>query len=135
MSEAIKEISELDDDGRGDGGVRVKQRSFRKAKKVVLFPFAKAKKQFFHNRRKKQQQQENKTVSFASSVAAGAANGGAISGTNGCYFCFNQPHTLESPAESFTSDPNDSSFTHDMLRSLIEKNDFYSKECNPHIDY
>lgn len=134
MSEAIKEISKLDDGG-GDGGVHVEQRSFRNAKKVVLFPFAKAKKQVFRSRRNKQQQQENKRVSFASSAAAGAANGGAISGTNGCYFCFKQPHTLESPAESFTSDPNDSSFTHDMLKSLIERNDFYSKECNPHFDY
>lgn len=134
MSEAIKEICKLGDDDDGDGGVHVEQRSFRKAKKVVLFPFAKAKKLFIHNRRNKQQQQENKRVSFASSVAAGAANGGATSGTNGCYFCFKQPHTLESPAESFTSDPNDSSFTYDMLKSFIEKNDFYSKECNPHFD-
>lgn len=106
-----------------------------KQRRLSCFHLQRLRNSFFHNRRKKQQQQENKTVSFASSVAAGAANGGAISGTNGCYFCFKQPHTLESPAESFTSDPNDSSFTHDMLRSLIEKNDFYSKECNPHIDY
>ncbi|KAG8363975.1 hypothetical protein BUALT_Bualt19G0079400 [Buddleja alternifolia] len=37
----------------------------------------------------------------------------------------------ESPT---TSDPNNSEFSFDMLRGLIEKNDFYSKECNPHLD-
>ncbi|KAL2511766.1 Uncharacterized protein Adt_17366 [Abeliophyllum distichum] len=41
---------------------------------------------------------------------------------------------LGQKGESPTSDPNSSEFTVDMLRALIEKNDFYSKECNPHLD-
>ncbi|KAJ6344875.1 hypothetical protein OIU77_007134 [Salix suchowensis] len=52
-------------------------------------------------------------------------------------FCFKQPPTLESSStsttlQSQTSDPNHPDFTFDMLKSLIETNDFYSKECNPH---
>ncbi|KAJ4900626.1 Uncharacterized protein Rs2_14577 [Raphanus sativus] len=30
------------------------------------------------------------------------------------------------------SDPNDESFTHEMLRVMLETNDFCSNECNPH---
>ncbi|CAA0833556.1 Unknown protein [Striga hermonthica] len=48
--------------------------------------------------------------------------------------CLGQPRTLDSSGESPTSDPNSSEFTFDMLRALIEKNDFYSKDCNPHLD-
>ncbi|CAL1393139.1 unnamed protein product [Linum trigynum] len=31
------------------------------------------------------------------------------------------------------SDPNAPNFTADMLRILIERNDFYCRECNPHL--
>ncbi|KAL3635176.1 hypothetical protein CASFOL_019723 [Castilleja foliolosa] len=48
--------------------------------------------------------------------------------------CLKQPLTLDSSGESPTSDPNSPEFTFDMLRALIEKNDFYSKECSPHLD-
>ena len=48
--------------------------------------------------------------------------------------CFKQISTLNSPIEPQTSDPNSPEFTHELLRGLIEKNDFYSKECNPHLD-
>ncbi|KAA0056095.1 putative lysozyme-like protein [Cucumis melo var. makuwa] len=32
------------------------------------------------------------------------------------------------------TDPNHRKFTNEMLKVLIEKNDFYSKESNPHLD-
>ena len=58
-----------------------------------------------------------------------------VSGRSGCRFCFSRPKVLESPnEESPSSDPNDPNFTHGMLRTLMDKNDFYSKECNPHSD-
>ncbi|WCJ26802.1 hypothetical protein M5689_008592 [Euphorbia peplus] len=68
----------------------------------------------------------------------GDANGG-ISGKSKIFgvdicCCFKQPSTLESSVESVTSDPNDSKFTFEMLRGFIETNDFYSKECNLHLD-
>lgn len=52
----------------------------------------------------------------------------------GCKFCFSRPNVLENPNGSPSSDPNDPKFTHSMLKSLLEKNDFCSKECNPHIE-
>ncbi|KAL1558812.1 hypothetical protein AAHA92_09230 [Salvia divinorum] len=51
-----------------------------------------------------------------------------------CCLCLRQPKTLDSSGESPTSDPNSSDFTFDELRALIEKNDFYSKDCSPHFD-
>ncbi|KAF8015443.1 hypothetical protein BT93_H1068 [Corymbia citriodora subsp. variegata] len=51
----------------------------------------------------------------------------------GCVFCFSRPKTVGSPAESLVSDPDDPAFTHEMLRELLERNDFYSGECNPHL--
>ncbi|KAK9920123.1 hypothetical protein M0R45_028684 [Rubus argutus] len=60
---------------------------------------------------------------------------GATGGNKGCYFCFTQPLTVESSAESQTSDPNSPNFTYGKLRSFIEMNDFYSKECNHHVNY
>lgn len=53
---------------------------------------------------------------------------------NGCKFCFLQPKVLESLDGSPSSDPNHPNFTNSMLRVLIENNDFYSKDCNPHLD-
>ncbi|KAL8027286.1 hypothetical protein ABFX02_14G085400 [Erythranthe guttata] len=50
--------------------------------------------------------------------------------------CLSRPRVaVDSSGESPTSDPNSPEFTFGMLRTLIEKNDFYSKECNPHLDH
>ncbi|OIV93340.1 hypothetical protein TanjilG_23276 [Lupinus angustifolius] len=55
--------------------------------------------------------------------------------SGGCKLCFLRPKVLESfDGSSTTSDPNNPNFTHPMLRVLIENNDFYSKDCNPHLD-
>ncbi|KAG6415574.1 hypothetical protein SASPL_122987 [Salvia splendens] len=51
-----------------------------------------------------------------------------------CCLCLRQPKTLDSSGESPSSDPNSSEFSFDELRALIEKNDFYSEDCNPHFD-
>lgn len=55
-------------------------------------------------------------------------------GGGGCYLCLKRPLTSDSGGESQTSDPNSPNFTYEMLRVFIEKNDFYSSECNPHLD-
>ncbi|XP_051132436.1 uncharacterized protein LOC127252340 [Andrographis paniculata] len=52
----------------------------------------------------------------------------------GCCFCPKPPRKAESAGDSPTSDPNSPEFTYDMLRTLIEKNNFYSRDCNPHLD-
>ncbi|CAG7872203.1 unnamed protein product [Brassica rapa] len=38
----------------------------------------------------------------------------------------------EEEDSSTVSDPNDECFTHEMLRVMLETNDFCSNECNPH---
>ncbi|KAL2231344.1 UNVERIFIED_CONTAM: hypothetical protein Sindi_1728800 [Sesamum indicum] len=53
---------------------------------------------------------------------------------NSCCLSLRKRRTLSSSGESPTSDPNSPTFTFDMLRTLIEKNDFYSKECNTSLD-
>ncbi|WVZ08225.1 hypothetical protein V8G54_021571 [Vigna mungo] len=92
--------------------------------RVVVHQFAKAKKQIRRVRSRK---------SLLAKSRPGNEEGGIRRG-NGCGFCFSRPKVLESPNESPTSDPNDPNFTQAMLRTLMDKNDFYSKECNPHLD-
>lgn len=118
-----------DDEGvrsRDDGKKRREYgcgRNLGKAKQVVLFPFRKAKKQLVYSGRKRSR-----------SSSSSASFSGKREGFVGCFLCFKQPQTTESPANSQTSDPNNPAFTYEHLKVLIEKNDFYSKECNPHID-
>ncbi|KDP23317.1 hypothetical protein JCGZ_23150 [Jatropha curcas] len=94
------------------------RRGYGCAKEVVLVPFIKAKNYL----------KQSRTNNWSSSSSA---TGNRFDGS--C-FCLKQPSTLESPADSHTSDPDDPKFTLEMLTTLIEKNDFYSKECNPHFD-
>lgn len=125
---------EDDDDGnsgkkqRGDGSGSAGggcARDFRKAKQVILRPFTMAKKQILRNTRS----------ATANAGTSGKMFGGVGRRGKGCFFCFTQPPTLESPAQSHASDPNDQNFSYEMLKAFIESNDFYSKDCNPHLDF
>lgn len=49
----------------------------------------------------------------------------------GCFMCFTKSPSDDSPV---TSDPNSPNFTFELMKSMIEKNDFYCKECNTHFD-
>ncbi|KAG2719677.1 hypothetical protein I3760_02G000800 [Carya illinoinensis] len=115
--------------GRGDGGCT---RYFTKAKLVVLRPFTKAKKQLL---RKMNKRTSSSSRSAAENAGTSGKRFGCVGRGKGCYFCSTQPQTLESPTGSCASDPNSPNFTYDMLKAFIEKNDFYSKECNPHLDF
>lgn len=144
-----------DDDDEDDegGGVqanedhRKKQRGFGcggfgrnlgKARRVILSPFTKAKARKQLPRRKHSWASSSCSSSIAATKVTGFSSSGKEIGgggnSKGCYFCFTRPLTMESPAESRTSDPNDPNFTYDMLKVLIEKSDFYSPDCNPHLD-
>lgn len=90
------------------------KKSFSRAKKVVLLPFTSKSRKHRKSQRR---------------VRIGNGNTGGL--LCGC-FCLEQPRTLESP-KSNSSDPNDPSFTYDRLKTLIEKNDFFSKECDTHL--
>ncbi|KAL6501364.1 hypothetical protein OROHE_025011 [Orobanche hederae] len=81
---------------------------------------------FFRLRRRKQMGINVNSDCWGRRVGGGGGDGWGCS-------CLKQPRSLDSSGESPTSDPNSSRFTFDMLRALIEKNDFYSKECNPHL--
>ncbi|KAL7206076.1 hypothetical protein ACSBR2_018900 [Camellia fascicularis] len=78
-------------------------RNLKKAKRVTRFRFRKAKKQLL----------------LRKNTRAGGSGGG-------CYCCFGQTPSLDSPVDSQSSDPNNPEFTYESLRALIEKNDFYS---------
>ncbi|XP_015874801.2 uncharacterized protein LOC107411683 [Ziziphus jujuba] len=119
--------------GYGFGGFG---RNLGKAKQVVLNPFTKARKHL-SIRKQKRAFLPSSSSSAAQNAVASSGNGiggDGGSGGKGCYFCFKRPLTLESPIGSRTSDPNDPDFTYDMLKVLIEQSDFYSRECNPHLD-
>ncbi|XP_055816486.1 uncharacterized protein LOC129886005 [Solanum dulcamara] len=93
-----------------------------KGKRVSCFRFRKVKSMFLRRKRK--------GVSGNSERRRELSGGGR----GGCYLCLKRPLTSDSGGESQTSDPNSPNFTYEMLRVFIEKNDFYSNECNPHLD-
>ncbi|KAI4374042.1 hypothetical protein MLD38_012087 [Melastoma candidum] len=48
--------------------------------------------------------------------------------------CVGRPMTLDSSVESVTSDPNDPEFSYEMLRDLLQRNEFFHAECNTNLD-
>lgn len=117
-----------DEEGDGNGEVQKKEASeiSRDFKKSIKRPFRK---------RKKEKERGDSEVVKSPSVRRRRRRiqfGGGRVGGGSCYVCFLQPKREESP-ETPTSDPNSETFSFEMLSTLIEKNDFYCKECNPHI--
>nr|GMD92281.1 uncharacterized protein LOC107774801 [Ipomoea batatas] len=98
--------------------VEGKCRFGKKGKKVSILGFRKVKRSVL---RRKQKGNSN-------SVGPSRAAYGQ------CFSCLKPPRDMDSQTQSQASDPNSPDFGYDMLRVLIEKNDFYSKECNPHLD-
>ncbi|KAI4368243.1 hypothetical protein MLD38_016820 [Melastoma candidum] len=48
--------------------------------------------------------------------------------------CVGRPRTLDSLVDSVTSDPNDPEFSYEMLRDLLQRNEFFSAECSTNLD-
>ncbi|CAN4108318.1 unnamed protein product [Withania somnifera] len=105
-----------EDDAVGD---RNKEFGKKKGKRVSCFRFRKVKRTLLWRKRK--------------GVSENSERRRELSG-GGCYMCVKRPLTSDSGGEAPTSDPNSPNFTYDRLRLFIEKNDFYSNECNPHLD-
>jgi len=120
-------------------------------KRLLLNQFSKAKNQIRRVRSKKtllspsSSSSSSTTASFYRNVNVSSrgkvviiqgegANSTTTRKVFGCKFCFSRPNVLGNPNGSPSSDPNHPKFTHSMLKSLLEKNDFCSKECNPHIE-
>lgn len=137
-------VHDVDDEHGGVHSYRKKKiggkfsRNLRKAKKVIQRPFTSSKKEI--EIPTKIQTRDSSSSLSASDSAPNIVNFPVKrtwvdgDGVKGCYFCFRQPLTSESSIGSPVSDPDDPNFSYDMLKVLIETNDFYSKDCNPHLD-
>lgn len=112
------DVNDEEGGGATDTGGRKEGDDNRKEKKVSFFRFRKVK-------RRKQR---------GNSVAPGCFGRAAFGGGGECFLCLKPPRTTDSQSQSQARDPNSPDFGYEMLRVLIEKNDFYSKECNPHLD-
>ncbi|KAF8105424.1 hypothetical protein N665_0157s0015 [Sinapis alba] len=93
---------------------------------LVMPSISKPRKRFIDKFRKRPKSPKR---SSSSSSGSGSRKGG-------CFSLRRARRTEEeedgSPS-SPVSDPNDESFTHEMLRVMLETNDFCSNECNPHL--
>ncbi|VFQ79877.1 unnamed protein product [Cuscuta campestris] len=115
--------------GGREGGINTDERieggDNRKGngKSVSLLRLRKLKKSVQRNK-----ERNSAVVPRSFGTVASRSSGGS------CCLClrFRRPADLSSDSQS--SDPNSPDFSHELLSSLIEKNDFYSKECNPHLD-
>ncbi|KAK3022166.1 hypothetical protein RJ639_045361 [Escallonia herrerae] len=107
-----------EDDCGGSGGKSSQRKHGRKGKRVAFFRFRKVKKRIPRN----------------SAANSGGCFGKNVGGGGRCGLCFKPSPTVDSAVESPASDPNNPDFGFDLLRALIEKNDFYSEECNTHLD-
>ncbi|XAR56043.1 hypothetical protein NMG60_11036332 [Bertholletia excelsa] len=133
--ERTDDVVDLGGDGDDDQGCDSKEKGHgcwkncRKAKKVAIFGFRKVDKQL----RRKNKKASLSPPPYSSTGCFSRRVGGGRRDT--CYTCFKQTPTLDSSVESSqTSDPNSAEFGFEKLRALMETNDFYSKECNPHLD-
>ncbi|KAG9460040.1 hypothetical protein H6P81_004548 [Aristolochia fimbriata] len=105
-----------DDPRRGKGSYY--RNKFKRAKRMALFPFRKVK----------------RLLSTTKKI-----NSSSSDSHNRCYnLCFMPPPptSLNSPIITIphvTNEPaRNQEFSYDFLKTLIEKNDFYCKECNVH---
>ncbi|EXB57571.1 hypothetical protein L484_022678 [Morus notabilis] len=100
-------------------------RKLGKAKKLVLRPF---------NRKLSKKLGSHIKAASSSSCFSGKRNGDDVN--KSCCFCFTTNPSGESGigSRSQSIDPNHPTFTYDMVRVLMETSDFYSKECNTHLD-
>ncbi|KAK9749773.1 hypothetical protein RND81_02G149000 [Saponaria officinalis] len=104
-------------------------RSYKRVKKVVFNPFNKVYTRFIHHTRSTRLSSNFNNLNSDEIVDdnrnLGKKGGKFIS----CCFCFSKPQTLETSVDDCEQldDPN---VNYECLKSLIENNDFYSKECN-----
>ncbi|KAK1360418.1 hypothetical protein POM88_044892 [Heracleum sosnowskyi] len=119
MSDPHQDLPNSGGDDKGGGGFcreTVRQNVCEKQGRVPLFRFRKL-------RRK------NKLPSSQSKCCCFVRRKENVGG--GCFMCFRTSPGDDSPV---TSDPNSPNFTFELVRSMIENNDFYCKECNTHFD-
>ncbi|KAG7030094.1 hypothetical protein SDJN02_08441, partial [Cucurbita argyrosperma subsp. argyrosperma] len=111
-----------------------KQKGFGKAKRVMLYPFRKAKKQILRRRIKRDSSSCSSSSSVDCTRRTSSSDKRVFDGSvnQGCGFCF-MKLSISDSKNGPPTDPNHRKFSNEMLKVLIEKNDFYSKESNPHL--
>lgn len=119
---------EIDEPGKEKSCTEEETRQ-RRGKGVFCLRFNGVKRNLLLLQRRRRRRKKKK-ASLVNSKVSGGYDGGGLC----CCLCIKQPMTLDTSIESPTSDPNSKEFTYDMMRVLIEKNEFYSKECNAHLN-
>ncbi|KAH7678518.1 hypothetical protein IHE45_06G001300 [Dioscorea alata] len=98
-----------------------------KARTLLLRPIKKlqARRDHNHNQQQQQRQQQPPLPPSRPPYDEDFA-------TTRCHLCFMPSAYRPSPNRSASTDGSKPPSYHDFLRSLLEKNDFYSPECNVH---
>ncbi|XP_013647270.2 uncharacterized protein LOC106352138 [Brassica napus] len=102
---------------------RKKEDGIESENQLVMPSISKPRKRFIDKFRKRPKSEKQ------SSSRSGSRKGG-------CFSLRRRRRRTEEGEEeedsSTVSDPNDECFTHEMMRVMLETNDFCSNECNPH---
>lgn len=118
----------VDEEEEDDEQNKKKKEEDAKENRMLIFSFSKAKKRIVSKIRRKPLSL-NMSSSSLPSASASASSGFWK------YVCFcgiESPSTLEWSSSS-NSGSKDDNFTIEMLRVLIQTNDFFSEDCNPHL--
>ncbi|GAB4848229.1 hypothetical protein Ancab_002896 [Ancistrocladus abbreviatus] len=107
------------------------KRGVRRAKRVVLFPFLKFQRLITRNRSRRSSSSSHVHSPNSNLPSTSTGVGGFF-----CCFCMSQPQTMgttavDGPLKESNSIESETSI--EFCRVLIEKNDFYAKECNTHF--
>ncbi|CAH8337332.1 unnamed protein product [Eruca vesicaria subsp. sativa] len=123
----VDEQNGVDNDHKTTTRRRKKKKEKEEDENQSVIPsISKPRKRFIDKFRKKPKSPKR------SSSSSSSRSGGSHKG--GCFSLRRRRRTEEeegSPS-SPVSDPNDECFTHEMLRVMLETNDFFSNDCNPH---
>lgn len=133
----IIECDSEEEDGYGGKGYPgcLSKFGISRAKQVFRRASGKARRKFFGRSKKRRSSAVSSNgVGARKEGTRGTSAGGSRFGDRCCLSCIRRPKTLGSPVESVASDPNDPEFTHEMMRDLLEKNEFFSAECSTHMD-
>lgn len=114
----------------GDGDKKVRA---QKAKRAILSPFSKVRKLIERPPSDSSDSRHQLSSLPPSGSKVPRRRGKRRRFGNFCFCrCFSRPQAVEN---NNLSDGDDTSDDYEYLKSMIEKNDFYSKECNTHIGH
>ncbi|KAL1211784.1 hypothetical protein V5N11_023774 [Cardamine amara subsp. amara] len=121
---SVDEEEEDDEQNKRDNDNNKKKKKKKEAKgnRLLIFSFLKSKKRIVSKITRKPL-----SLNMSSSTSASSGFWKYV-----CFCGIESPNTLEW-SSSCNSDPKDENFTIEMLRVLVQTNDFFSKDCNPHL--